>query len=54
MLTVFRLMSLGIIATYLGQVALSANVTVIIAPEALLDPVGAVVELTLVYLVVPY
>jgi hypothetical protein len=38
----------------LGCVALSADVTVIIASEALLHSAGAIVELALVYLAVPY
>lgn len=41
------------VATCLGFVALSADVAVFIASEALLDSAGAVVELALVYLAVP-
>ena len=47
-------MSSRTVAACLGCVALSANVTVTIAPEALFDPAGAVVELPLVNLAVPY
>ena len=38
----------GIIAANLGCVILSANITIIVAAEALLDPTGAIVELALI------
>ena len=38
----------GIIATNLGYIILSANITIIIAVEALLDPIGAIIELALI------
>lgn len=43
-------MLLYAIAVRLGCVVLSADVTVVVALEALLYPAGAVVELALVYL----
>ena len=45
-------MLLRAIAVRLGCVVLSADVAVVMAPEALLYSVGAVVELALVYLTV--
>jgi hypothetical protein len=51
---VFRLVLLRTIAACLGCVTLSADVAIIIATEALFYPAGAVVELALVYMAVPY
>jgi len=47
-------MLLRTIAACLGCATLSADVTVVVAPEALFDPAGAVVELALVYVAVLY
>ena len=54
LLIVFCLVLLSIIAACLGCVTLSADVTVVIAAEALFHPAGAIVELALVYMAVPY
>jgi hypothetical protein len=54
LLIVFRLVLLRIIAAYLECAILSADVTIIIALEILFNPIGAVVELVLVYIAVLY
>jgi hypothetical protein len=46
-------MLLCTIAANLGCVTLSADVTIIVAPEALLYSAGAVLELALMYLAFP-
>jgi hypothetical protein len=51
---VFRLVLLCTIAASLGCVTLSADVTIIAAAEALFYPAGAIIELALVYMAVPY
>lgn len=53
LLIVFRLILLCTIAANLGCVILSADVTIIVAPEVLLYSIGAVVELVLIYLAFP-
>ena len=50
---VFCLVLLCTIAAKLGCVTLSADVTVIVAAEALFHPAGAVIELALVYMAIP-
>ena len=45
---VFCLVLLYTIATYLGCATLSANVTIIVAVEALFYPIGMIIELALV------
>ena len=50
---VFGLILLGTIATNLGYVILSADVTVIVAAEILLDSTGAIIELALIDMPVP-
>jgi hypothetical protein len=47
-------MLLCTIAAYLGCVALSADVTVIVAAEALFYPAGTIIELALVYMAISY
>ena len=49
---VSRLVLLRTIAAKLGCVALSADVTVVVAAEALFHPAGAVIELALVYVAI--
>jgi hypothetical protein len=51
---VFRLVLLCTIAAYLGCATLSADVTIIVAAEALLYPAGTIIELALVYMAIPY
>lgn len=53
LLTLFCLVWLVAVATYLGCVTLNADVTIMVATEALLDPAGTVVELALVDLTLP-
>ena len=48
--TLLCLMQFGTIVACLGSITLSANVTVMVAPEALFHPVGTVVELALMHL----
>jgi len=47
-------MLLRTIATNLRCVTLSADVTIIVAAEALFHPAGAIIELALVDMAVPY
>jgi hypothetical protein len=49
---VFCLVLLRVVAANLGRVILSANITIVVVVEALLYPVGAVVELVLVNLAI--
>lgn len=53
LLTLLRLMWLITVAICLACVTLNADVTVMVAVEALLDPAGTVVELALVNLTYP-
>lgn len=53
LLAVFRLMLPRAIAANLGCVTLSADVAIVVAPEALLHSASAVIELALMYLALP-
>ena len=53
LLAVLRLVLLCTIAANLGCVALSSDVAVVVAAEALFHSAGAVVELALMYLAIP-